>query len=71
VPAAGNHAVVAMLARDTWSKDHRTRKSRQSLSYAGGRDARHALGAARRQVKKGIYERAYKELSKKATPASP
>ena len=26
--SAGNRAVVAMLARDTWSKDYRTRKSR-------------------------------------------
>jgi hypothetical protein len=51
--SAGNRAVVAMLARDTWSKDYRTRKSRQGLSYAGGRDARHALGAARRQVQEG------------------
>jgi hypothetical protein len=31
--SAGNRAVVAMLARDTWSKDYRTRKSRQGLSY--------------------------------------
>ena len=31
--SAGNRAVVAMLARDEWSKDYKTRKSRQGLSY--------------------------------------
>ena len=39
--SAGNRAVVAMLARDTWSKDYRTRKSRQGLSYE---DYKKAIG---------------------------
>ncbi len=38
---AGNRAVVAMLARETWSKDYRTRKSRQGLSYE---DYKKAIG---------------------------
>jgi hypothetical protein len=39
--SAGNRAVVAMLARDTWSKDYRSRKSRQGLSYE---DYKKAIG---------------------------
>jgi hypothetical protein len=39
--SAGNRAVVAMLARDEWSKDYRTRKSRQALSYE---DYKKAIG---------------------------
>jgi hypothetical protein len=39
--SAGNRAVVAILARDTWSKDYRTRKSRQGLTYE---DYKKAIG---------------------------
>jgi hypothetical protein len=39
--SAGNRAVVAMLARDEWSKDYRTKKSRQGLSYE---DYKKAIG---------------------------